>query len=62
MEGVFVSREDPSFSVSSRDSSLAMGASEDDFCLTSPPPFVLDKYDGFIGSVRKPPVVRCTNS
>jgi hypothetical protein len=39
-----------------------MGASEDDFCLTSPPPLAVVKYDGFIGSVRKLPVLRFPKS
>ena len=57
-----MSREEASVPVSSRDSNLAIGASEDDFCLTSPPPLALAKYDGFIGSLRKLPELRLPKS
>ena len=55
IEGVFVSLAAASIPVSSSDSNLAMGASEDDFCLSSPAPLALGIYDGFMGSVRKVP-------
>ena len=52
IEGVFWSLQEPSRPVSSSDSNLAMGASDDDFCFPSPD-LALGMYDGFIGSARK---------
>ena len=55
-----VSLVDPSVPDSSKDSNLAIGASDDDFCfmsITPPPVLALAKYVGIIGSVSRLPGV-----
>ena len=61
IEGALASLDAASIPASSNDSNLAIGASEDDFCCSSPP-LALDKYEGFIGSVSKLPGSRLLKS